>query len=329
MSVFKKKYGLLFLLLLLPLTRLVSQEDWGFWAHKRVNRLAIYTLPPEMIVFFKENADWITEHATDPDKRRYAIKEEAPRHYIDLDQYCKLPCTELPHYWKDAVEKYTEDTLMTHGIVPWHVTLMVFKLTEAFKQKNKNMILKYSTELGHYVGDAHVPLHTTHNYNGQLTGQKGIHGFWESRIPELFADIDYDYFVGPAFYIASTQEFIWNAVLASHAAVDSVLLFERILTKQYEEDKKYTFEERANVTIKTYSYDFSKDYQAMLDNQVERRMRAAIIGVGSYWYTAWVNAGQPDLSSIADAPWSEEELKEFQALDAKLKEGKIFGHEHE
>jgi hypothetical protein len=325
----KLKYVFVLMLVLGSATMLLSHDNWGFWAHKRVNRLAIYTLPPEMIVFYKQNSEWITEHAVDPDKRRYAIKEEAPRHYIDLDQYCKLPCDELPHNWKDAVAKYTEDSLMLHGIVPWHVTLMVYKLTEAFKIKNKNLILKYSAELGHYVGDAHVPLHTTHNYNGQLTGQKGIHGFWESRIPELFADKDYDYFVGAATYVKSTQEFIWSAVLASHAAVDSVLMFERELTKKYDEDKKYTFEERANQTIKTYSYDFSKDYQALLDNQVERRMRAAILGVGSLWYTAWVNAGQPDLSSIADAPWSEEELKEFEAIDAKVKEGKIFGHEHE
>ena len=46
-----------------------ESQSWGFWAHKRINRLAVFTLPPEMIVFYKTHLEYVTEHAVDPDKR--------------------------------------------------------------------------------------------------------------------------------------------------------------------------------------------------------------------------------------------------------------------
>ena len=127
------------------------------------------------------------------------IKEEAPRHYIDIDHYGQNPFQVMPRKWTDAVEKFSEDTLLTYGIVPWHIQTVYNRLVKVFEEKDIDYILKNSADLGHYVSDAHVPLHTTENYNGQLTNQKGIHAFWESRLPELFPD-NYDYLVGTAEY---------------------------------------------------------------------------------------------------------------------------------
>lgn len=265
--------------------------------------MAIYTLPQEMFGFYKANADFIRRHAVDPDKRRYSVKGEAPRHYIDIDYYCHSgdsncnPFEIVPRKWYDAVDKFTEDTLQAYGIVPWHVNLMVMRLTTAFEEKNVSRILRLSAELGHYVGDAHVPLHTTENYNGQLTNQKGIHGFWESRLPELY-DRDYDFFVGKATYIESPLDMIWDVIEQSHWAVDSVLRFEAELNAEWPEDKKYVYEERGVALVKTYSEEYSNEYHRRLNNQVERRMRQAIVSLGSLWYTAWVNAGQPDLDTF-------------------------------
>src|SRR5690606_29113340 len=141
-----------------------------------------------MLVLFKPNIEFISEHAVDPDKRRYAITPEGPRHFIDLDNYGTYPFPELPRKWNDAVAKFGEEMVTENGIVPWHVQIMLGRLTKAFKDKNFSAIMKNSTEIGHYISDAHVPLHATSNYNGQQTGQRGIHGFWESRVPELLAD---------------------------------------------------------------------------------------------------------------------------------------------
>ncbi len=294
-----------------------KEVQWGFFGHKRINRIAVFTLPPEMFGFYKEHIEFVTEHAVDPDKRRYAVEGEAQCHYIDLDHYYKPgenPFEIMPRKWKDAVSKFTEDTLQTYGIVPWHISVMKSKLQRAFETKNVDLILKYSADIGHYIADAHVPLHTTANYNGQLTGQKGIHGLWESRLVEINAE-NYDYFVGKATYVKSVLDYTWEAVEASHNALDSVLRIEKEITRTFPSDRKYAYEQRGNTTVQVYSKEFCSAYHAQLNGMVERRLRAAVIAVGSIWYTAWVDAGQPDLRSLQNKPPTQELLKEFQALE--------------
>ncbi|MFY0607415.1 MAG: S1/P1 Nuclease [Cyclobacteriaceae bacterium] len=270
---------------------------WGFFSHQKINRIATFVLPIEMIGFYKHHIGYITEKAINPDKRRYIIKEEAARHYIDLDVYGDSALQKMPRYWNDAVALHTEDTLKAYGIVPWHINLVKYQLTQAFLNRDVDRILRYSVDIGHYIGDAHVPLHTTENYNGQLTSQVGIHGFWESRLPEIFFDY-FDLFTGKAEYIKNTQLEAWKAVESAHHALDSVLQFERELTLRYSDDKKYSYEERGASTVRVYSYEFSRDYHTMLDGMVERQMRAAIKMTGDFWFTAWVDGGQPDLDAL-------------------------------
>jgi hypothetical protein len=308
---------------------------WGFFGHENINRLAVFTLPPEMNLFYKKNINYIVQASVNPDKRRYAVAEEGPRHYIDLDDYGVAVDTRrgggyaeeiqkgkevsvyasrdsvsvaLPKYWNDAIEKIGKDSLMAHGIVPWYTYTMFLRLREAFMLGDPDKILRISSELGHYVADAHVPLHTTSNHNGQKTDQHGIHGLWESRLPELFST-EYDFFVGRATYINDVQATMWHVVAQSHACLDSVLTFEKELA-QREASRKYSFESRAKQTVKVYSYRYSKLYHDMLRGMVERRMRESIRMIGNLWYTAWVDAGQPDLRKLIDYRPTAEELKQ-------------------
>ncbi len=302
--------------------------SWGFYAHGKINYYAVFLLPPEMLILYKPNLFFLSEHATDPDKRRYAVAEEGPRHYLDIDHYGKYPFNDLPRKWNDAVQKFSEDSIKAHGIVPWHIQVMLNRLTKAFEQKDINAILKNSAEIGHYISDAHVPLHASSNHNGQLTNQKGIHGFWESRVPELLAEKEFDFFIGKADYISNPSNFIWNRILESSKATDSVLLFEKQLTNKFDEDKKYAFEERNGILVKQYSSEFTIAYNQQLNGMVERRMRQAIYAVASFWYTAWVNAGQPDLKNLAHQKFSETEIKEFELLNQQWKSGsKMIGRE--
>lgn len=297
---------------------------WGFFAHKRVNKYAVFTLPEELIGFYKKNIEYVEEHSVDPDKRRYALKEESPRHYIDIDHYGENPFEKMPRKWNDAVAKYSEDTLQAYGILPWHIQKTYNRLVYAFIDKDVSKILKYSADLGHYIADAHVPLHTTENYNGQLTGQKGIHAFWESRLPELFSE-DYNYLVGTAQYKYSVLDFAWETVESSHASLDSVLSFDKILSGTFEKDKQYSYEKRGAKTINVRSEDFSAAYHDMLDGMVERRMRKTIISIGSLWYSAWVDAAQPVLEGMknSETPFTEE-IK----IDNKITEKDARGHQH-
>jgi hypothetical protein len=283
------------MLIFLALTS--GKPHWGFWAHKRINRMAVFRLPPEMQVFYKKNIDYITENAVNPDRRRYAVVGEAERHYIDLDVYGDSAVLVLPKFWNEAVKRMGEDSLRKHGIVPWYIQTAAYQLTEAFKEKDARRILRISADLGHYIADAHVPLHTTRNYNGQLTGQEGIHGFWESRLPELFAE-NYDLWIGQARYQENVANIGWQTVAESHAATDSVFLFEKQLSASFPAEKKFSYELRNNVLTRTYSLEFSTRYHEMLDRQVERRMRASIKMVADIWFTCWINAGQPDLHQL-------------------------------
>lgn len=289
--------------------------------------MAVFTLPPQLFGFYKDHIEYVTENAVNPDKRRYATEGEAQRHYIDLDHYYKPgenPYAAMPKKWEDAIAKYSEDTLQTYGIVPWHIVTMKYRLQKAFEAEDVDKILFYSAEIGHYIGDAHVPLHTTENYNGQLTNQKGIHGLWESRLVEINAE-EYDYFVGKAKYIEKPLDFAWETVNTSHASLDSVLRIERELTGEFDSDKKYSYEQRGTVTTKVYSYEFSQAYHTRLNGMVERRMKKAIISVGSIWYTAWVDAGQPDLEKLRGRPVSAELLKELEELSHQHEESKSKG----
>lgn len=302
---------------------------WGFFGHQRINYYAVFLLPPEMMVLYKPNISFISEHSIDPDKRRYGIPEEGPRHYLDIDNYGSYPYPDLPRNWDSAVAKFTFDTVMAHGIVPWHVQVMLQRLTYAFKEKNFSRIMKNSTEIGHYIADAHVPLHASSNHDGQKTNQKGIHGFWESRIPELLAEKEFDFFIGKATYIKSPGKYIWDRVLESALASDSVLRFERELSREFSSDRKFSFEERNGVVIRQYSTDFSKAFDKKLNGMVERRMRQSIHTIASFWFTAWVNAGQPDLKGMSKNVFSEADIKEFEQLNRSWNTGRMLGRQEE
>jgi hypothetical protein len=386
---------------------------WGFFGHRKINRQAVFTLPPELIAFYKKHIDFVTEHAVDPDKRRYATAYEAPRHFMDLDRYGEPPFPNLPRNWTDALMQYTtcffihenqdtlpllvapvvekdslvqfnpalfkgsavavsrkqfrqfftrtilpqyyedswgieqdslfnllktrelncqkvfvEDKFSEHGIVPYSLLQTFNRLTDAFRERNSRKILRFSADIGHYIADAHVPLHTTQNYNGQLTGQDGIHAFWESRLPELLADETYDFWVGKAEFIEKPQDYFWNTVLESHELVDSVLSIELALRRSFPPDQQECFEIRGNVMVKTQCEAFATAYSQRLDGMVEDRMRASILSVGSVWYTAWVLAGQPDMNKLDSEPVANRDSTDIQ-LDQAVQSGTIKGRPHE
>ncbi|MCX8111578.1 MAG: methyltransferase domain-containing protein [Bacteroidia bacterium] len=271
--------------------------SWGFWAHRRINRMAVFALPETLFAFYRLHIDHVTRQATKPDERRMAFIWEPPRHYIDLDRYPPR----LPRLWREAVALLSEDTLNVHGILPWHLEQAFWELVEAFRYQDAPRILRLSAEIGHYLGDAHVPLHTTANYNGQLTDQHGVHALWESLIPEQYGE-SYDYWVGPARLWHSVQDTLWTIVYESHNLVESVLSAERHATHRVGEERKYTYRLRGKQTIRSYSEVFLRTYHTLLEGMVEQRLRLAIHRLSSLWLTAWHLAGRPSLPSQIIAP---------------------------
>jgi hypothetical protein len=299
----------------------IVTASWGFYAHYRINHLAVFILPPAMSGFYKANINYITEHAVSPDKRRYVDSAEIPRHYFDADRYGKDPFHTVPQKWEDAAHKYSVDTLLKYGTLPWVIQENYYRLVGAFKRHDTTAILNTSAYLGHYVADACVPLHTTSNYNGQQTQQTGIHALWESRLPELFGN-NYHFYSGKARYIENP---LWQAFIicrGSYKCVDSVLRFERRLSATYPADKKYEIVKRSNRKVQEYAAGYSLAYQKALNKMTERRMRTAILWVGSFWYSAWVDAGQPDLNKLIAQPLTPTELNKLNTEQTAFKTGK-------
>jgi hypothetical protein len=296
--------------------------SWGFFAHHRINRLAVFTLPKGMSGFYQANIDYVTDHAIDPDKRRYVDSLEGPRHFLDADHYGKQPFGRIPQNWYDAVKKYTADTLDKYGTVPWVIQYQYYWLVKAFKAHDTTAILKTSANIGHYIADAHVPLHLTINYDGQLTNQTGIHALWESRLPELFSD-QYNLYAGKARYIENPLTEAFSICRASYKCVDSVVLFERKLNATFPPNKKFETTLRGKRKVKDYSVAYSTAYHNMLNGMVRRRMRSAILSVGSFWYSAWIDAGQPDLNKLIAVPLTAEQKRALAKEEALFRVGKI------
>jgi hypothetical protein len=300
---------------------------WGFAAHKLINNTAVYTLPPQLFKFYKIHIETITEKAVNADMRRYIAEDEACKHYLDADHYEKsYPLDTIPHFWKDAIIKFSNDTLNAYGIAPWNLQLIKYQLTKAFESKDLYKILKLSADLGHYAADLHVPLHSTENYNGQLTGQEGIHSLWESRVYELFNN-EYDFFVGRASYISDVNLLIWERFSQSFAALDSVLLFEKVASEKF--PNRFILKSNGRNTSKIYNEEFCFFYHQLLNGMVERRARLSIDLIGSLWFTAWIDAGQPDLNTLVDNTQNTEEENDKNFIQRLIDKGKMIGRKEE
>jgi hypothetical protein len=306
---------------------------WGAWGHEHINRAAVFALPDDNLrSFFYNHIDFITDEAGVPDIRKYTMndKDELPRHYINLESYWQDVPDSLPRTFKEIRLKYSGDALQKFGILPWYIQEMMDKLTAAFKQKRKEEILFLAADLGHYLGDASMPLHTSVNHDGQLTNQKGIHALWESQLPELFGDT-YNLNTGKAVYIKDVNAEIWKIILSSHRLADTLLMIDQTLQSTFGGDSKvYELDTAKNIRKNKFNQPihtiaYAKKYNSLLNGMVEKQMRVAIAATANFWYTAWVNAGKPNLGDLDTKETTERNAANLQK-DLKLwQQGKING----
>lgn len=307
--------------------------SWGTFGHEHIDRAAVFALPDQLRSFFYNHIDFITQESTVPDLRKYTLNDKAenPRHFIDLENFGSVDS--LPKNMEEVKKKYDDKFLQSNGILPWYLQDMMEKLTKAFKEKKKTEILFIAADLGHYLGDANMPLHTSANYDGQQTGQKGIHALWEARLPEMFGK-EYNYYTGDAKYIEDVNKEIWNIIFASHRLKDTLLSIDKELRKNTPESKLFKTDAAGKV-IKSkygqsiYSDEYSTQLHTALKGMVEKQMRASVIATANFWYTAWVNAGKPDLGDLDPSELTKQNSKLMKKEMKLWKSGKLFGVESE
>lgn len=303
--------------------------SWGIVGHERINKAAVMALPRPVQVFFYNHIDFITQEASVPDIRKYALnyKDENPRHYFDMENFG--PVDSLPQTMEAAKKKYDAKFLNDNGILPWYIEDLMVKLTKAFKDRNRAEILFLAADLGHYVGDAHMPLHTSANHDGQLSDQKGIHSLWESRLPELFAK-NYKLNVPEAQYYPDVHKATWDMIHDTHSLAQPLLDIDKKLRTTTPEGQVFKLDADGKVLKSKYntaifSEEYAQKLHKELNGMVESQMRKAISATASFWYTAWVNAGKPDLSTL-DAPAVTQRNNQALRDDLKLfQSGDLFG----
>lgn len=251
---------------------------WGPTAHRLVNGWAVDTVPPEIRAFFQANRQFLADHANDPDAAMEKDRHERELHYIYLDQYGIFPYLKLPHSFDSAIEQYGSGRIHRDGMLPWQIGKVSLSLTEAFKAQNWEQAKLDAALLGHYVADAHDPLHTTQNYDGQLTGQTGLASRFEIRLVDKFASF-FMFAPRDATKIADPTEHAFQTVLESNTWADHIILADR----------------QSLEGLPNYNEDYYDRFYSRVGSIVMRELNEAAEDAGCYWYTAWVNAGRPEL----------------------------------
>lgn len=288
---------------------LVVCGSWGFLIHRTVSQLAVYQLPRQMQPFFYEHLDEVVKYAIRPDERRSSDPKEGPKHFIDFESYGDSAAWKMPENWSAAVQRYSKDSLLKYGYVPYWVMEMKSRLTNAFRKRNADSILFYAADLAHYIADANVPLHTSANHDGQLTNQRGLHSLWESVAPELALEQFHLAGNKKARYLKNPEKEIWRAVRHAHALLPAVFGVEKELTKAFTPSTKYSTTQRNGRDVNFYSTEFAQAYAQRLRQSINDQLLCSANLIASFWYTAWVDGDRPDLVDLLPQTFTYQEKK--------------------
>jgi len=271
-----RRFVLLLVTFALFLAGSSSLLGWGPTAHDIVETWAIPTLPSPLRSFFENNRQFLVEHANDADELMKEDRYERMRHYIYLDKYGLFPFPTLPHDYRRATEQYSSGRINRDGVLPWQIGEFSLRLTKAMKTGNWEEAKVDAVMLAHFVADAHDPLHTTQNYNGQLTRQTGLADRFEIRLPDRYSRF---FVMHPeaAAKIDDPTEYAFQTCLEAHIWVDSIVWADL----------------RAREGLVDYTDAYYDQFYAQVGATVVSEINAAAHDAGSYWYTAWLNAGRP------------------------------------
>jgi len=263
----------------LGVSLIILLSSWGYTGHSKISN----QLPEAMgktINGFDNWVPFIVEHSSDPDYRKSWDNAESPRHFIDVDTYPEfLASGKLNHNYDSLVAKYGAGRVVEEGILPWATQTTFDSLQFYFEKNDWINARRIASDLSHYVGDGHMPLHVTFNYNGQETGNKGIHSRYESKMIARYAD-SIQCEVEPVEYISNVDSFVFEYLYRSNSLCDSILKADNIAQK-----------EAGNSDSDIYLASMWKNTSEM----TQMLFSESTYALGSLIYTAWFRAGKPSL----------------------------------
>lgn len=255
-----------------------TASAWGPTAHRLANNWAVETLPPEIRSYFEANRQFLIDHANDPDAWMDKDRYERKRHYIYLDKYGLFPFLNLPHSFQGAVAQYGSGRINRDGLLPWHIGEYSLRLTNAFKAHNWEEVKLDAAVLGHYVADAHDPLNTTQNFDGQLTGEPGLAERFGVRLIDRYTNF-FIFRSHDATKIEDPTEYAFQIALEAHTWLEQLILSDR----------------RSLEGLTDFNDDYLDRFYTQAGSISMQEISGAAHDAGSYWYTAWLNSERPAL----------------------------------
>ena len=264
------------LVLFLSLPR--DSRAWGRNGHRLVVHRAIETMPQDIRPFFESNLALLSQHVTDPLDAIAKSPAERHNHFILLDKYGRFPFEALPRNYKAAVTKFGRAKLDANGLLPWQIGVYSEKLTEALKAGKWDEARVDAAILANYVAEAHDPFNTTDNFDGRLSGQPGVNERFGTTLIDRYSSF-FPMRPNDAIFINDPTDRAFEACLSSHSWLETILLADR--------------------NARRGENSFTDEYYDRFYNQAAailiRQLSDAATDVGSFWLTAWVNAGRPQL----------------------------------
>jgi hypothetical protein len=251
---------------------------WGKNGHRLVVNKAIDTLPQDIRPFFESNLALLSQHVTDPLDAIVKSPAEKHNHFILLDKYGRFPFDALPRNYKAALTKFGKPKLDANGLLPWQIGVYSEKLTDAMKAGKWDEARLNAAILANYVAEAHDPFNTTDNFDGRLSAQPGVNERFGTTLIDRYSSF-FPMRPNDAIFINDPTDRAFEACLSSHSWLENILLADR---KARRGENSFTDE---------YYDRFYNQAAAILI----RQLSDAATDVGSFWYTAWKNAGSPQL----------------------------------
>jgi hypothetical protein len=251
---------------------------WGANAQKIVVNKAVDTLPPDVRAFFDANRAFLVLHVTDPLEAEAKTPSEKHNHFIYLDKYGRFPFTTLPRVYKAAVAKYGKSKLESTGLLPWQIGVYNAKLTEALKLGRWDEAKLDAAILAGYVSEAHDPFNTTDNFDGHLSLQTGINERFGVTLIDRFSSF-FPMRPNDASFISDPTDHAFESCLSAHSWLETILLADR----------------NAHFAGKSYDDEYFDRFYNLTAATLIRQLSDAATDIGSYWLTAWINAGRPQL----------------------------------
>jgi len=273
-----KKFFLSTLTLLSLSVLLIS---WGSTGHKKISEASALSFNTQM-QDFNSWTSYLRDHATDPDTRKSSDPNEGPKHYIDIDSYPEFNASgKIPQTLDSVNAIHGSAFVIDNGILPWATKASFDSIRNCMQRHDFVKAKFFAADLGHYVADGHMPLHITKNYDGQFTGNTGIHSRYETTMINSFI-LQIVYTGENATEISDVNQFIFDYLYTNNSYCDSVLAADNYAKLQSGGSTSTT-------TYKNALWSKSKSFTIPLFQRASHALASLI-------YTAWIQAGSPSLT---------------------------------